>query len=367
MRRFVAAWISLVGITACSKSFPESVATIASASPVAQSPTMTIHTTTAPDADRGWHSLSEGLLPTTTLGWTVAAMDDDLLVWGPSGLGIVDVTTQVWRTPAAPPIAWRIDATTVWTGNELIFWGGYDGASGVASSGPVYPIDGAAYNPSTDTWRTLASAPIQSRTPAIAAWDGTEMFVWGGWRDDGPTSTASQLALPARQSLSDSAAYNPATDSWRTLTSTPPSGHIEATLTLLGSQPLAWLDVPDRAVSLYGSSNILYSYSKDIDRWTAQATSPLSGWSPASTIADETFVAVGQSAQAAQTILVEVQAASWTAKTGWHPLPRPPLDNTAVCQTQVVAVGNDIIARRCTSVSLLRDGQWITRRARQRV
>src|SRR5438552_5208528 len=60
--------------------------------------------------------------------------------------------------------------TAVWTGSEMIIWGG----SGLRD-------DGARYNPSPDTWTPVSDngAPLP-RSNHVAVWTGSEMLVWGG-------------------------------------------------------------------------------------------------------------------------------------------------------------------------------------------
>src|SRR5262249_50267676 len=62
----------------------------------------------------------------------------------------------------------------VWTGSEMIIWGGFGGTSGNLNTG-------GKYNPSTDSWvaTTTIAAPEARRFPT-AVWTGTEMIVWGG-------------------------------------------------------------------------------------------------------------------------------------------------------------------------------------------
>ena len=59
--------------------------------------------------------------------------------------------------------------TAVWTGSEMIVWGGC-----------CWLNTGGRYNPSTDSWmatsRTNAPNP---RTDHTAVWTGSEMIVWG--------------------------------------------------------------------------------------------------------------------------------------------------------------------------------------------
>src|SRR5262249_51707517 len=66
--------------------------------------------------------------------------------------------------------------TAVWTGSEMIVWGG-NGFGGPFNTG-------GRYNPTTDTWTATSTnnAPT-GRASHTAVWTGSEMIVWGG--DDG--------------------------------------------------------------------------------------------------------------------------------------------------------------------------------------
>lgn len=115
-----------------------------------------------------------------------------------------DPVTREWRVLAESPIEPRTDAASHWTGTEWIVWGGSRGSTAYA--------DGAAYNPVTDTWRVLAASPLSARR-APAVWTGSEMIVTGGSNGDPNSPNA----------LADGAAYDPLTDSWRTIA--PGFGH----------------------------------------------------------------------------------------------------------------------------------------------
>ena len=110
---------------------------------------------------------------------------------------------NAWQMLPEAPIAGRSDAAAVWTGTEMIVWGGQGQRDGALD-------DGAAYNPSNRTWRTIAPAPISRRAPATAVWTGTEMIVWGD--QDGSGSGGAGR---------DGATYDPATDSWRRIAFAP--------------------------------------------------------------------------------------------------------------------------------------------------
>jgi hypothetical protein len=68
-----------------------------------------------------------------------------------------------WRELPAPPLTPRAYAESAWTGHELVVLGGTadpcpPNASCVAPDKELR--DGAAYDPATDTWRSIADAPV---------------------------------------------------------------------------------------------------------------------------------------------------------------------------------------------------------------
>ena len=79
----------------------------------------------------------------------------------------------------------RRDPAVVWTGGEMIVWGGYfsDGRKN------RYFNTGGQYNPITNSWlATTATGAPDSRTGHTAVWNGSEMIVWGGLSDDGSST-----------------------------------------------------------------------------------------------------------------------------------------------------------------------------------
>ena len=114
-----------------------------------------------------------------TAVWTGSAM----IVWGGYN-GRSDVNTGGRYNPIAD--SWvatatagapeeRLDHTAVWTGSEMIIWGG------LALRPRIQLNSGARYNPITDTWvaTTNTGAPAR-RWEHTAVWTGSEMIVWGG-------------------------------------------------------------------------------------------------------------------------------------------------------------------------------------------
>ncbi len=93
--------------------------------------------------------------------------------------------------------------SSVWTGSEMIVWGGLDSISGdfFGNGSRFFHNTGKRYNPVTNTWTNMsvAGAPT-ARYRAPAVWTGTYMVVWGG--GDGTNA------------ISDGARYNPTTNTW---------------------------------------------------------------------------------------------------------------------------------------------------------
>jgi hypothetical protein len=113
---------------------------------------------------------------------------------------LFDPVARRWHRVAAAPLAGRSLAAAVWTGDEVLVWGGY-------ARGGTF-ADGAAYDPVTDIWRTLPAAPLSARAPVATVWTGTEMVVWGSGSRERP-------------GVRDGAAFDPRANRWRTIAPAP--------------------------------------------------------------------------------------------------------------------------------------------------
>ena len=135
-------------------------------------------------ATNSWTATSTANAPLPRDSHSAVWTGSEMIVWGGSGCGgncrwntggRYNPSTDTWTaisTVNAPSARW--DHTAVWTGSEMIIWGGTDQTN--------YLRTGARYNPRTDTW-----TPTQIPNPAIpgryaftAIWSGSEMIVWGG-------------------------------------------------------------------------------------------------------------------------------------------------------------------------------------------
>jgi Galactose oxidase, central domain len=186
--------------------------------------------------------ISEGGPPCTNDTWTVTSTTDapsaraghtavwtgsEMIVWGGANNGIYlntggryDPSTDTWAPTSTnnAPEARRFH-TAVWTGSEMIVWGGLGGGN-----------TGGRYDPVIDVWTATSTtnAPT-ARWFHTAVWTGNEMIVWGG------------VHSPFQPPLNTGGRYNPSTNSWiATSTTDAPSGRAEHTAVWTDSEMIVW-------------------------------------------------------------------------------------------------------------------------------
>lgn len=229
-----------------------------------------------------WLPISTSGAPSLNAGYVMVSTGNNIIVWGRSHAGIAEGARYIPGSDSWGPISTigspspRVNAAGVWTGTEMIVWGGFDSTLGHLSDGGRFnpitdtwqPISmtgapanlssesyttmwtgseliiwggssimspynkvntGARYNPLTDTWRSLATVNAPSgRGGHSAVWTGTRMIVWGGFDETANWTNTGGI-------------YNPATDTWEpmTVTSAPEArGSHEAIWT--GSTMVIW-------------------------------------------------------------------------------------------------------------------------------
>ena len=175
-----------------------------------------------------WTSTSSIGAPFARSGHTAIWTGSEMLVWGGKNStvsntntgGKYNPTTNTWTATSTTGVATsRYGHTAVWTGSEMIVWGGCDINYCGAKTG-------ARYNPSTDVWTAIATAPV-GRYNHVSVWTGSEMIVWGG------SATSSYTNTGAR--------YNLSADSWTT-TSTTGAPDARSLMTALwsGQRMIIW-------------------------------------------------------------------------------------------------------------------------------
>lgn len=213
-----------------------------------------------------WRTISLAYAPTARTFASSMWTGTEVLVWGGRALdngvilpdgGAYKPDTDTWRAipPAEGAMGRRLEVR-VWTGSELVVWGGVGPSS--ASSDNQILGDGGAYNPATNTWRTISpeGAPTP-RARASSVWTGREVIVWGG-----TTSTSNGVdEVTSSPAGDDAAAYNPATDSWRSLsTKNAPRSATGVSAVWMGDEVLFWNG---------RSPRLMARYSPSTDVWTS--------------------------------------------------------------------------------------------------
>jgi hypothetical protein len=131
-------------------------------------------------ANGSWRMLPP--LPTPIDG-TALWDGSDVLLIGQGGGAAWSPSTNRWRMLPAG-FDQRIGSGMVWTGRQVLIWGGEAPAAGGAGLRP--PSHGLAFTPTTRTWSALPMSPLRGRSGPVVVWTGSQMLVWGGsGRSDG--------------------------------------------------------------------------------------------------------------------------------------------------------------------------------------
>src|SRR6266508_840396 len=195
-----------------------------------------------------WLSTAQGRRPTAIATPTASYARPEIR----EGAACIDNT---WTATAGPPDI-RYSHTAVWTGSEMIIWGG--GGSG---NYPYWSFrnTGARYNPSTDTWTTTSTihAPT-GRAGPTAVWTGSEMIVWAG-AGDGYLNTGGR--------------YNPNTNRWiATSTTNAPTVRYDSTAVWTGNEMIVWGGTDDFTAFDTGGR-----YNPNTNSWVVTSTTNAPG------------------------------------------------------------------------------------------
>ena len=192
-------------------------------------------TTTTVPADAGtWSLIPYGPNPVgSPSAWTGAEVlvaragccDDS----GSVDLAAYDPAVNSWHQLPLTPLTPRSGAAGAWTGSEMVVAGGHASPDGLASdASPV--TDGAAWDAATNTWHAIA--PMPTTLPGYdptAVWTGTEVLVW-----------SSAPATPDTNGREVVLAYDPSTNTWRTLPSSGLTPRQGAVTIWTGHQLVVW-------------------------------------------------------------------------------------------------------------------------------
>jgi N-acetylneuraminic acid mutarotase len=177
-----------------------------------------------------WVATSQASAPSARYNHTATWTGTEMLVWGGDGTpgsSFLDTgsrytpSTDIWSpiSPTAAP-AGRREHTAVWTGTEMVVWGGV---------GAGFLSTGGRYNPAANTWTgTNPTSAPSGRQLHTAVWTGTEMVVWGGQGGGGAF-------------FDTGGRYSPTANSWvATSIASAPSARREHTAVWTGTQMIVW-------------------------------------------------------------------------------------------------------------------------------
>ena len=182
-----------------------------------------------------WTATNTNNAPSARETHTAIWTGTEMIVWGGGGDGLrglstggrYNPTTNSWATTSGNAPTARLGHTAVWTGTEMIVWGGEE-----VNPNPTRGT-GGRFSPSTDTWVATSSNNGPSpRMNHTAVWTGTKMIVWGGYAHD---------VNGNEHFLNTGGKYDPATNSWiATGTANAPNGRELHTPVWTGSEMIVW-------------------------------------------------------------------------------------------------------------------------------
>jgi hypothetical protein len=218
------------------------------------------------------------------------------LVQYPSDGAAFDASRGVWELVQRMPNL-GAERATVWTGKEVITWGGVDETG--------FTSQGAAYNPRTGQWRVLPKSPFLSLSSPTAVWDGHEVLV-----------------LVSSQTLDHwyMASYTPARNRWSLLSSPPlaPRAPSSCSVVWTGTHLIVWGGAG--ATTTFDDGAI---FDPSDHRWRIMAQTPLAARSNAATAWTGTEMVVSEG-NGTKTLLSETGAFS-PSLNRWRRLPDAPL------------------------------------------
>ena len=204
-----------------------------------------------------WQSVSRVGAPTSRTQHAAVWTGDEMIIWGgrywtsPSrtrddGMRY-SPTTNTWRPMSRQHAPTGALAHAVWTGSELLVVGRTAGSSG-------------RYDPATDQWSSMSFVGAPSVSDSVAVWTGSELIVWG-------VGFGGVVA---------GGRYDPLLDQWTPISNVDSPGVRYSTVAVwTGTQMIVWggtLSGPTWAPLASGAS-----YDPATDTWTPLPDAPRAG------------------------------------------------------------------------------------------
>ncbi len=208
-------------------------------------------------ATNAWLGVVAGGAPSARAAHTAVWTGSVMVVWGGSGgngfntylnngarYNPANNTWSMLTTASTPPA--RRFHSAVWTGTEMIVWGGYNGSN--------YLSTGGRYNPAANSWAaTSITGQPAGRYQHAAVWSGSQMLIWAGF--DG------------NNFINSGGRYDPAANSWSSMTTAgAPSPRYYPLGVWTGTRMIVWGGHSGAALGTGGR------YDPSADSWSGVST-----------------------------------------------------------------------------------------------
>lgn len=164
---------------------------------------------------------------------------------------VLDAVSSEWRIAASPPVPFGSGFDAVVVGYEVVVVA-RRGLGGKSCGQPVV----LSYAPASDSWRSIAAAPLGNVVATGVAAPGSEVFVTGGECGADPAATTHAFLL------------DPSSGAWRRVAS-PPSG-------VAGNDRYAEV-FTGTSVVLFDEAGAPVFYTPGTDTWRVGAAGPVAG------------------------------------------------------------------------------------------
>jgi hypothetical protein len=231
-----------------------------------------------------------------------------------------DPVAGTWSDlPDPPASAWGSQG--FWTGREALFWGGQD---------PSDALGGVAFDPVTRTWRTIPAAPLDPGWGGQGVWTGEELIVFGGGEQVGDPRNV------------QAAAYDPDADTWRRLPDAP-TGLNRLSGTWSGDEAMFLGSLQNLMNRAETEQAVGVAFDPSTDTWRPLAVSPLNPQAVSiAALPDGDLFAWDY----------EAQGATYGPSTDrWGSTVRIPLE-AGECVPQTVVVERSVFAWFCAQAAL---------------
>ncbi len=186
-------------------------------------------------------------------------------VGSPTDPGAGPARPKGWRKLPTAPLRSRHGASAVWTGREMIVWGG----AWRAGNASIWLDDGAAYDPAGDKWRRIANSPLEPRSDAVIAWTGKAVLIWGGQKQGSETGFGDEW--------DDGALYDPAKGTWKPMADWPLSHRYGTRAVWTGTRLVVWGGASAEAGEDPPPLADGAAFDPGDDKWTKMPAGPLAG------------------------------------------------------------------------------------------